>query len=947
MTGNEPSVDRPSWFRLALTWGILGAFVIATIVYFSIKLFAPGVPVIRVGLVGPMTGPAAEQGAEMLAGAQAMLAKANGEEVLGRYRIELVVKDDQNDPERAKTLAAELADQTDVVAVLGPLTDETALAAGPVYADRKLTAVIGGSGLADVTFKNPYFFRTGLSTEIQGKLLAHYISRVLKVEKLIMIRDDSQYAESFFVAFENEISVLKRLGTVKTTIDKTFPFKAKAKSVDERIVQIAENLSVQYLGETILLITDSAQAGNVIRQLKDRPRRRLGRIIPYTFIGPDTLAQPEFRKMFAGLRRERDRPGFYAEGVHTVAPFLSDVVNKEAVGFLRNFEAQNGRQPGGVAADYYDAAKAVMEAIRRSSYATQPAAKVRTEVRDLVAAIDSSEKALDGVSGSLHFDLDGNAVKWVPIGVYRNGGLVSPQIQLVPVSTQEINDDADILQVGGQFFTRTKVIYTGVRLNEINSVDFAERRYNADVNIWFRFPGELDFSAIEFPDALEPLALGDPLSASDQDSGAYRMFHIAAPFKAEVNKEGRRELLLQLRHRDLNRNNIIFVPDIQGMATGGEGTFYDRTRLAVRLDGNTNWRVGAIRVFQDIEPVQTLGNPRYAAGDVAGFSRFNLSVGLENMESTVLDRFGFDVAIAVFLLVGIAASVVHLAALKRTRTHVRRILWLPESVLILCCLLAAEATVLGWLSTHAEGRDYLEPAITTFQVLWWMIPTWLIVQAVERFIWRPLELRTGRVVPRVVRVFAAMILYTIGGLGVVAFVFDQTVTSLLATSGVLAMILGLAIQMNLSNVFSGLAINVETPFRIGDWIKVGDYEPGEVVAITWRTTRLRTRDSNIICIPNSVASDSTVENFSYPEETYRLELMVHADPGARPQWVEKILRDAITSTAGIHKKPLPEIVFTGVQEWSAAYAVRFFVDNYPASIEVQAAAWRDIVRNMR
>ena len=233
------------------------------------------------------------------------------------------------------------------------------------------------------------------------------------------------------------------------------------------------------------------------------------------------------------------------------------------------------------------------------------------------------------------------------------------------------------------------------------------------------------------------------------------------------------------------------------------------------------------------------------------------------------------------------------------------------------------------------------------QLLWWFVPAWLVIGFVEHFAWRPLEERTGRQIPRVVRVFFAGIMFTMATLGVTAFVFDQKITSLLATSGVLAMIVGLAIQMNLSNIFSGIAINIERPFRIGDWIKVADFEPGRVVAITWRTTRLETVHRNIICIPNSVASDSSLENLSYPTEEYRAEIMVHVDPSAKPEWVEKILYDAVMASPEILLQPAPQVLFLGVKEWSANYAVRFFCKDFGASIPLEAAVWRDIIRVLR
>nr|VFK25128.1 MAG: Mechanosensitive ion channel [Candidatus Kentron sp. LFY] len=92
------------------------------------------------------------------------------------------------------------------------------------------------------------------------------------------------------------------------------------------------------------------------------------------------------------------------------------------------------------------------------------------------------------------------------------------------------------------------------------------------------------------------------------------------------------------------------------------------------------------------------------------------------------------------------------------------------------------------------------------------------------------------------------------GFGIIAFVFDYRITGLLATSGLLAMIIGLAIQTNLSNIFSGIAVNLERPFRIGDWVKLADFDEGKVVNVTWRSVRIRTPNNHIISIPNSTAA---------------------------------------------------------------------------------------------
>ncbi len=116
------------------------------------------------------------------------------------------------------------------------------------------------------------------------------------------------------------------------------------------------------------------------------------------------------------------------------------------------------------------------------------------------------------------------------------------------------------------------------------------------------------------------------------------------------------------------------------------------------------------------------------------------------------------------------------------------------------------------------------------------------------------------------------------------------VTALVATSAVTSLVLGLALQPILGNFFAGLVISIEKPFRINDWIKVGEHE-GRVVAITWRTTHLRTRDNDNLVIPNSKMADERVLNYYYPHPVHREKVRVGVHYDEPPYRVRRVLLD--------------------------------------------------------
>ena len=94
---------------------------------------------------------------------------------------------------------------------------------------------------------------------------------------------------------------------------------------------------------------------------------------------------------------------------------------------------------------------------------------------------------------------------------------------------------------------------------------------------------------------------------------------------------------------------------------------------------------------------------------------------------------------------------------------------------------------------------------------------------------------------------------------------------MLATTAVGAVILGFALQDTLGNLFAGLAIQIEKPFRVGHWVTIGG-ENGLVSEITWRATKIRTKAGNFVIVPNSALARDTITNYCEPTLETRVEV---------------------------------------------------------------------------
>jgi CRP-like cAMP-binding protein len=137
----------------------------------------------------------------------------------------------------------------------------------------------------------------------------------------------------------------------------------------------------------------------------------------------------------------------------------------------------------------------------------------------------------------------------------------------------------------------------------------------------------------------------------------------------------------------------------------------------------------------------------------------------------------------------------------------------------------------------------------------------------------------------------------------------------------------LALQDTLGNLFAGLAIQVEKPFGVGDWIKAGDYV-GRVAEVTWRATKMRTKSGNFVVIPNSLVSKDLVVNYSKPSPIQRMSFSIGLDYDVPPNQVKRVAVETCAAIPSILKEPAPDVLLTQYGESSINYSCRFWIDDF-------------------
>jgi small-conductance mechanosensitive channel len=211
-----------------------------------------------------------------------------------------------------------------------------------------------------------------------------------------------------------------------------------------------------------------------------------------------------------------------------------------------------------------------------------------------------------------------------------------------------------------------------------------------------------------------------------------------------------------------------------------------------------------------------------------------------------------------------------------------------------------------------------------------------------------LAARRGMSLPPLLPAVAMTLVYLITAFVTLRLTFPEfDVAPLIATSAVTSLVLGLALQPILANFFAGLVISVEKPFRINDWIKVGEQE-GRVVAITWRTTHLRTRENDNVLIPNSKLADERVLNYYYPHPVHMERIRVPAHYDAPPYRVRRVLLDCVAGVPGVVDKPSPDVYVLGFEASSILYELRVWIEDVAQApriaSDVRARVWEEFRR---
>jgi small-conductance mechanosensitive channel len=183
--------------------------------------------------------------------------------------------------------------------------------------------------------------------------------------------------------------------------------------------------------------------------------------------------------------------------------------------------------------------------------------------------------------------------------------------------------------------------------------------------------------------------------------------------------------------------------------------------------------------------------------------------------------------------------------------------------------------------------------------------------------------RLDRVSERVPAIVQDVIVIALFAVAATLFLDEKFLT----TSAVGAVVVGFALQDTLGNLFAGLAIQIEKPFRVGHWVRIGDFE-GRVQEVTWRATKLLTKAGQFVIVPNSVMSKDPILNHSEPTIPTRIDVEVGASYDVPPNVVKRALHEALDNAPLVLREPPADVLIQDFGASSMNYRVRFWIDDF-------------------
>src|SRR5213595_3483816 len=244
---------------------------------------------------------------------------------------------------------------------------------------------------------------------------------------------------------------------------------------------------------------------------------------------------------------------------------------------------------------------------------------------------------------------------------------------------------------------------------------------------------------------------------------------------------------------------------------------------------------------------------------------------------------------------------------------------------------------------HATWRRHVGAAAI-------LLSTALVVALINRYIWDLyFEKKRQTPIPHFLREVVSGIIFLVVLRFVLSYGYhaEAQLTGLLAGSGVVAIIVGFAGQNLFAGIIGGISIQINRPYKVGDWLQVGE-RFAEVREINWRSTRLCTNDDIYLDIPNNEMVGHEIVNLHYPTEIHAMRIRVGIDYSVPPNRVKDALFRAAQGAKNVVPNPPVRVFLVDFADHAVIYEIKYYMGNHSRINEtndsVRTNVWYELKR---
>lgn len=337
---------------------------------------------IKIGTLGPLTGNVATYGISTKNGVEVAVDEINKAGGINGKQVKIVSEDTRGDQTEAASAVTKLIQQDKVAAIVGGVLSSETMTAGPIANDAKVVMISSSSTAKGVPDIGDYIFRNCLSDEVQATQLAEYAAKELGLKKFAVLFTNNDYGLSLKEAFEAKAKELAEVVAVETYNDGESDFRAQLTKIK------GTNPDALYIAGYY------TEAAKIAQQAKDQG-------LNVQVLGADGFYSPKLVEL----------GGQAVEGAIFTAGFFAEDPSESVQQFVKAYQEKYNSEPDMFAAQAYDAAKILLNALKDAGSTDGPA----------VQAAMAKTKDFPGITGNTSFAANGDAVKDIIILKVENG----------------------------------------------------------------------------------------------------------------------------------------------------------------------------------------------------------------------------------------------------------------------------------------------------------------------------------------------------------------------------------------------------------------------------------------------------------------------------------------------------------------------------------------------